>query len=121
MVSRLSLRQQFVLAYLTLETPVSYSELRRVVINEVDLLPKDSTDASFSRTLRLLAERGLIFRYSHASRIAAEQITLPIGVTHSGANTEYVGLRYKGEAVGQEIIAKHRDGRYSLNFSNLPD
>lgn len=106
---RLSDRQQFVLAWIAVQgRRAGARTLSRATAAEFDGLepkpargttrkPMTATHRStHSTTLNRLAERGLIERRPDA-----------------------IALTDDGRAAGEEILRRHRDGRYSLEFETI--
>lgn len=72
---------------------------------------KSAHNASFSRSVAALEERGLVERGG-------------LHTTHADGRETYrtavVGATDAGRAAGEELRRRHGDGRYSLHFDTLP-
>lgn len=109
---RLSEKQKFILTSISLHTPTLYDRLH----SKYESHYTESSAEAFSRSLKKLEERKLLLRYPRSSEIGGTQATLPSQMLHSQHNTTWIVPTPKGDNVGNELIRRAKDGRFSLSF-----
>lgn len=125
--SALSELQRFLLAFATDTTDgeAHYFRLRNAVVEEFPTYAPDSPRgrqphtisdqglAVLSRSIRRLADHGLLTRHSRSGE--------PVSGAFPATQTQRISLTADGRAIGEELLRRHHDGRYALEFDTIEE